>query len=535
MSQNEFHQTHSDPSETKCADMSLEAASASLQAAADLASREESATEEIQTWLEDMARQRFRLDAGSLGIVLLCLMPYFRFFAEYYWEALSWPLLMSMGSGLAIPFLLLHKIHRLQRQQEADLALGPRNKYWLRALVEALEDNNAKVRTAAARVLTPLLSRLKPEDTALLRPDLRSRLYFVLRANRYGDRDLIVAILRALGRLGVLEARPAVEELANSDAWLPYQRRVKKEARACLAALESYEKEMGAGLSALQGSEEAAALYPGSEQEQAELTPEMQANRAAMQAQLASLLDERSKRGQPAMRLGFLIASWSIIVPYTGGQGLVNAIAGNWLEGLVWFCLSGMATQLHRITLTANDTKTARELAGFEDVRVIGTLAEALEWPDAEMRHVAALALIQLLPKMRASDAGLLTASQRGCLYRLLKPENAEETEELLLAILTALEQVGDEKAVPYVQSLANHFPATVAQKRVTDAAIQCLPYLEERVQQNRFSQTLLRSSQAEEVGADVLLRPAQGGVDTDPQVLLRASVSDNASPGSIG
>ena len=49
----------------------------------------------------------------------------------------------------------------------------------------------------------------------------------------------------------------------------------------------------------------------------------------------------------------------------------------------------------------------------MDDVRGVGTLSEALEWPDASTQRVAASALTRLLPLMTASDGNLLNAKQR--------------------------------------------------------------------------------------------------------------------------
>ncbi len=43
-----------------------------------------------------------------------------------------------------------------------------------------------------------------------------------------------------------------------------------------------------------------------------------------------------------------------------------------------------------------------------DDARGVGRLAEALEWPDHDIQLVAARALTRLLPRLQATDAGLL-------------------------------------------------------------------------------------------------------------------------------
>jgi hypothetical protein len=168
-----------------------------------------------------------------------------------------------------------------------------------------------------------------------------------------------------------------------------------------------------------------------------------------------------------------------------------------------------------------------RRLARYDDVRAIGPLAESLEWPDESVKATARTALTRLLPQLRVSDAGLLNAKQRGCLYRCLKMPNAMRHSAFLFALLKCLEQVGDEAAVPYVTRLAKSVALTRVQKRVRQAAEECLPFLTLRAEQMRHSQILLRPAGVDGSTAAVLLRPAVGGTEADPQQLLRASHTD--------
>jgi hypothetical protein len=106
-------------------------------------------------------------------------------------------------------------------------------------------------------------------------------------------------------------------------------------------------------------------------------------------------------------------------------------------------------------TSTRIQREAAQALAGIEDLRAVGPLAEALEYrsPGSQptIYPVITGALRRLLPRMQASDAHLLTEPQRSCLYRALLKGDAE----LVLAIVKALEQIGDGKALPYVEKLA--------------------------------------------------------------------------------
>src|SRR5579862_1188528 len=102
-------------------------------------------------------------------------------------------------------------------------------------------------------------------------------------------------------------------------------------------------------------------------------------------------------------------------------------------------------------------------------------------------------------------------------LYRILKDE-AHYRDELLVAILEALEQIGDARALPAVTRLAEN-----AEKEYVRAAAQrCRSFLVQRDEQERLSATLLRSATSPEMPAGRLLRPAQGDGETAPERLLR-------------
>ena len=100
---------------------------------------------------------------------------------------------------------------------------------------------------------------------------------------------------------------------------------------------------------------------------------------------------------------------------------------------------------------TQQQKTAALAIARFDDVRAVGPLAEALEFKDKHVVPMAEKALISLLPRLKASDAALLSPTQRQCLNRALKGKNPT----LTLAILKAWEQVGDTGAIAEVEKLA--------------------------------------------------------------------------------
>ncbi len=138
------------------------------------------------------------------------------------------------------------------------------------------------------------------------------------------------------------------------------------------------------------------------------------------------------------------------------------------------------------------------------DPRAVGVLAVVGQDSDVILRQQAQDALLKLLPRIRASDATYIDAEGMKALIGLLR----EDFDPLRLAILQALEQIGDERAVPMVMDLRD---SPRVRLEVRQAAAECLPALENRARLARESATLLRASSglSPTEASSVLLRPA--------------------------
>jgi hypothetical protein len=86
------------------------------------------------------------------------------------------------------------------------------------------------------------------------------------------------------------------------------------------------------------------------------------------------------------------------------------------------------------------------------------------------------------------------------------------ELVEFHLAILRALEQVGDETAIPHVSAIIERRVFREADKILHDAAVECFPTLLARVEENRPGSMLLRPSSGLDKNGETLLRPARQG-----------------------
>ena len=194
----------------------------------------------------------------------------------------------------------------------------------------------------------------------------------------------------------------------------------------------------------------------------------------------------------------------------------------------------GMAALALRFALKKPDWN-AEEMTRLGGVQAVGPLLELLGTPKGprQMKPLF-VALIQLLPQMKASDSGLVTAEQRKSLYTLLKGGlNVYAKPDLFLqyrlAVLKALEQIGVADAVPIVEHLANATARTADQKALKAAALECLPLLLVNSSDVEATKTLLRASSPENAAPEALLRPVEFTPDANPNQLLHAA--DPPSP----
>lgn len=183
--------------------------------------------------------------------------------------------------------------------------------------------------------------------------------------------------------------------------------------------------------------------------------------------------------------------------------------------GFIWPIIQVVAAiwAADRAVHARRDAATTLLKAG--DPRAVGVLAVAVRDGDPHVRRVAEDALHTLLPRVRTNDAVYITPDQMQALLSLLE----DYDDRLRIAVLTALEQIGDARAIPYVMQLSLFASPTVRKR-----AEECLPFLEERVRLARESATLLRASSAASAiaAADQLLHPAYANTPMPAEQLLR-------------
>lgn len=167
--------------------------------------------------------------------------------------------------------------------------------------------------------------------------------------------------------------------------------------------------------------------------------------------------------------------------------------------------------------------KLSRTLAKYDNLRIVGALAQSLEIKDKRTVSAAATALIRLLPQMQSTDAERFTASQRACLHRALQGKNAE----LIHAILKSFEQIGGESDIPAVMRLAQAQTGSKVAPGIQQAANDCLEFLRQKIDNDKARQSLLRAAERENSPATHLLRPAHGLEESQrEEQLLRPSAA---------
>ena len=154
--------------------------------------------------------------------------------------------------------------------------------------------------------------------------------------------------------------------------------------------------------------------------------------------------------------------------------------------------------------------KTVNDLERAGDPRAVGVLAITARDAEKGVSEPARQVLQQLLPSVRADHAGDITPPQMNALLELaFRSEPAMQ-----IAVLKALEQIGDARAVPVVQNLS-----LSPHPQVREQAKHCLPFLNERVRRAEQSATLLRgtANPAQTTAPRELLRPVSQTADTTP------------------
>ena len=188
-----------------------------------------------------------------------------------------------------------------------------------------------------------------------------------------------------------------------------------------------------------------------------------------------------------------------------------------------WWAFPGTAWAIDKTARKRRETAGALGLAG--DPRAVGVLAVVVRDGDRTVRRAANGALLALLPRVRADHAAFITADQMNALLEL----GFRSQPGMQISVLKALEQVGDQRAIPMVENLV-----LSPHHDVRAQARQCLPFLIERARRSEQRATLLRGAAnpgREEAGKELLRAAATAPETTPADQLLRPAVTSITTP----
>ncbi len=389
------------------------------------------------------------------------------------------------------------------------------NGKWIGVMGEALLWPDKRIRKQASLMLTRLLQQMSQHEADLLTPEQRTNLLQHINMKMWKrDPDLVIALIRGVALWNDPQILPSLYHIAASKPRKYPQKELISELRGSIVRLERSLLKEGIPIK-LAVNSTTIQTHESEVESKPVFSPEA--------LERISKLNEETQERIAGMRLGFLLATWLIIVPYTGYQAVLGILHKSPLQMISFTMLMLLSTQLYRLTLSKKQSEAAYKLALAEDVNAVGSLAETLDWPDVELNGAARRALTKLLPRLKASDSHLLNDTQRQSLYKRLRMSHAVKNMGFTLAVLKSLEQIGDKSAVPYVQLLAESTSHTHSETRIREAAIECLPFLKIRAESTHNTQTLLRASSAEQSPKEMLLRPAANSSEAFPEQLLRA------------
>ncbi len=240
----------------------------------------------------------------------------------------------------------------------------------------------------------------------------------------------------------------------------------------------------------------------------------------ALEILLSDIETNSAFRRRMPLFVAALIAFQALVVLTV--SGLMYLVTGRWTGfagiGGAWGAVTVviMGAYWRRSHLTCG-------LALFDDVRSIGFFCEGVQAQDERVSLTSREALIRLLPLVKSSNATVLSVHQLDCLNRALtKPDRS-----LTLAILKALPFVADASTLQSVKDIA----LSSKHAEVREAAKECLPQLEARINEMQARGTLLHPALAPDSPCETLLRPTQTMGATDPSQLLRASATTPGDP----
>jgi hypothetical protein len=144
------------------------------------------------------------------------------------------------------------------------------------------------------------------------------------------------------------------------------------------------------------------------------------------------------------------------------------------------------------------------------------------------------LVIMKLLPQIAPDDFLALSQRIRQRLYANLRYNFLPRlSEQYALVVLDMIYRTADVEALSVVQDLVDGSgrymsPYVSPYPQVREAARASAVRLQEQIEKEKVSKTLLRGASAPDAAPETLLRAVSGNTATDPQLLLRANVQQS-------
>lgn len=246
-----------------------------------------------------------------------------------------------------------------------------------------------------------------------------------------------------------------------------------------------------------------------------------EANESAAILQTALEALKREDRSAK-LRLALCVAIWALAL-------LLVVLGVGWLTeghtyGMFPLTFALLCILISTLTAPRRHSQALDTLHAIADVQAIGPLLDLLPGAFASRRQSMLSLLTLLLPQLQTVDAGLLRPTHRNQLRDALVLGDFGREREYQVAILKAMEQIGNREDLVVVERLAEGESDTWQERQVRDAAQACLPRLREQVEQQKHRDNLLRPASA--VRQEELLHPVFEAGDPAPTQLLRPDQS---------
>lgn len=148
---------------------------------------------------------------------------------------------------------------------------------------------------------------------------------------------------------------------------------------------------------------------------------------------------------------------------------IMNAVQKN-----IVFCERMYIATINKGTKT--QFQLARKVVLYQDIKIVGALAEAFWYKDTELHILVEDALLILLPSLNSSVYEQMSEMQRKSLHSIIQPNNADKNPDLIISLIKSLSRIRHFSSVMYINLLANEHPKTDNQKVVYSIADAYLP-----------------------------------------------------------